>query len=256
MKSERVQNAKSLLMTQNPTARDLDDTSSDDNDDANLSQKEKAKRERARQRAANDAKMHQRRLEDVESVEALRSMQTATLRRLCRTHAIEVYDASKSAKCKDNSKTRRFRSDKALVMELTAAKQRVDSEQHIQSLDDVENEEDIGELQRVTLKRLYKRHRIAANHNLSNVVECLAERKRAPLDDDAAIDSLHDVPFEDIEHLHHDVLLRLGVFHGLKTARKRSRITRTRRALSKRYCAASTCSSTSCWPRWPKIRFC
>ena len=117
-------------------------------------------------------------------------------------------------------------------------------------------EEDIGELQRVTLKRLYKRHRIAANQSLSNMVECLAERKRAPLDEDAAIDNLHDVPFEDIGHLHHDVLLRLGAFHGLKTARKRSRITRTRRAISKRYCASSTCSSTSFWSRWPRTGFC
>ena len=49
---------------------DLDDTSSDEDDDADLSQKEKAKR--ARERAANDTEMHLRRLEDVESVVALR----------------------------------------------------------------------------------------------------------------------------------------------------------------------------------------
>ena len=170
-------------------------------------------------------------------MEALHSMQTATLRRRCCASAIEVYDARKSAaKGNGKRKIRRFRNDKLLVTELTkremrgftetlhflisyrcienipfmsdaiiSVKKRVDSEQHNHSLDDVENEEDIGELQRFTLKRLYKRHRITA------------------------IDSLHDVPFEDLEHLHHDVLMRLGAFRGLKTARKASSASATRR---------------------------
>ena len=43
------------------------------------------------------------------------------------------------------------------------------------------------------MKRLCKRHRIAANQNLSNMVECLAERRRALLDEDAAIESLYNV---------------------------------------------------------------
>ena len=76
-------------------------------------------------------------------------------------------------------------------------------------MDDLEHEEDTGELQCGTLNRLCKRHRIAENQSVAAMVECLQQRKRTPLDGDAAIDSLHNVAFEDVEHLYRNVLLRL-----------------------------------------------
>ena len=63
--------------------------------------------------------------------------------------ADEIHDA----KGKSESKDKRFRIDKALVSELSKAKECVDSEQHIQSLDDVEKD-DLSGLRRGTLKRL------------------------------------------------------------------------------------------------------
>ena len=98
--------------------------------------------------------------------ESAMNLDDADLSRTEKAKRDRVCDAHKSsAKGKAKGKARRFRSDKALVTKLTA--KRVNGEQHIQALDNVEHE-DNGELQRIS--SVCKRHRIAANQSFRSIL--------------------------------------------------------------------------------------
>eukprot|EP00483_Globobulimina_turgida_P000257 UN00257 len=174
----------------------------------------------------NDIDMNEkyiRKLDQI-SLQQISQLKTQTIHRLCTSHKINMHKAlskseekrKKEFEAKNKKYKKKFIADTRLIKKLKELKKTMEKEIKIECLDDVEYD-DIGELQRGTIIRLCKVHRIKANQKLQTLIEKLEDRKENPVDEDDFIETLKDVDIDDIEDLDRAVLLRLCKAHGLAT---------------------------------------
>merc|ERR1712130_724985 len=119
--------------------------------------------------------------------------------------------------------------DKKLIFALTQVKETMNEESKIESLRDIEDKEEIGNLDRMTIKRLCKKHRIAANQKLLQMIKCLEDKWDKSEDENAWIESLDDVHIDDIADLSEAVLIKLCKLYKIKTTKTVKKKTKKKR---------------------------
>jgi len=225
------QNGMPHCLTENDDEEDVMLGTDDDDDAEDDDQNAKLKREREIESVLA--------LDDAKRIDTLHSL---TLRRLCRKHDIDIYkhaqkNKNKNKNSKQQTAEKEYKSDATLVSALKEWRANYEQESAIASLRDVTDKEDIGNLSTKCLRRLGKKHHIAANQKVAELIAQLEHRFDHMEDEDSEdyICSLRDVhDTEEIRHLKRDTLVLLCNAHGINIADTKKNKTKKKKPKSKK----------------------